>query len=468
MNKKYTNKAKHIDFVLLDLVALQLSFVVSYLIRLGTDNYMVPGDYVLLDAVVVLMHFFLVLFNESYSGIMRRGKLKELKSVLIHNIELLGLILVYLFFVKQSANYSRIIFALFISFNVIIMWILRSIRKYILLTKKVTERNKSRMLVVTSSKNVNELMSKLTKHNYYNYNVHGVVLLDKTVTDEKIEEVPLVADADSMYDFVKSNVIDEVFLDYIGEDMDEMVDKFITIGVKVHVNINAIVSSDFPNAHIDKVNEFSVMTMSISHVSLYEKIVKRLIDIFVAIPGLIMMGISFIFVAPIIYIQSPGPIFFKQNRVGKNGRVFKIYKFRSMYMDAEERKKELMEKNKMSGLMFKMDDDPRITPIGKFIRKTSIDELPQFINIFKGDMSLVGTRPPTVDEYNEYEHHHKSRLAMKPGLTGMWQVSGRSDITDFEEVVRLDNEYIRNYSLGLDIKIICKTFGVVLGRKGSS
>ena len=138
-----------------------------------------------------------------------------------------------------------------------------------------------------------------------------------------------------------------------------------------------------------------------------------------------------------------------------------------MYMDAEERKKELMEKNKMSGLMFKMDDDPRITPIGKFMRKTSIDEFPQFINILKGDMSLVGTRPPTEDEYNQYELHHKSRLAIKPGLTGMWQVSGRSDITDFEEVVRLDNEYIRNFSISLDIKILFKTVGAVLFKNGS-
>ena len=144
-----------------------------------------------------------------------------------------------------------------------------------------------------------------------------------------------------------------------------------------------------------------------------------------------------------------------------------MYKFRSMYMDAEERKKELMAQNKMSGLMFKMDDDPRVTPIGRFMRKTSIDEFPQFINIFKGDMSLVGTRPPTVDEYNQYDQHHKSRLAMKPGLTGMWQVSGRSEITDFEEVVRLDNEYIMNFSISLDIKILIKTVFTVLKRKGS-
>ena len=136
-------------------------------------------------------------------------------------------------------------------------------------------------------------------------------------------------------------------------------------------------------------------------------------------------------------------------------------------MDAEERKKELMAQNQMQGLMFKMDHDPRIIPIGKFLRKTSLDEFPQFINILMGDMSLVGTRPPTVDEFERYHLHHLSRLAIKPGLTGMWQTSGRSDITDFEEVVKLDNYYIKNFSLMLDVKIILKTFGAVFAMRGS-
>ena len=150
-----------------------------------------------------------------------------------------------------------------------------------------------------------------------------------------------------------------------------------------------------------------------------------------------------------------------------NGRYFYIYKFRSMYKDAEERKKALMEKNEMKGLMFKMTDDPRITKVGKFIRKTSIDELPQFFNVLIGDMSLVGTRPPTVDEFKQYESYHKRRLSMKPGITGMWQVSGRSDIEDFEEVVKLDLQYIDNWSIGLDIKILFKTVGAVFKRGGA-
>ena len=136
-------------------------------------------------------------------------------------------------------------------------------------------------------------------------------------------------------------------------------------------------------------------------------------------------------------------------------------------MDAEEQKKELMKQNEMDGLMFKMKDDPRITKVGKFIRKTSIDELPQFFNVLRGDMSLVGTRPPTVDEFERYEEHHKRRLSLRPGITGMWQVSGRSDIQNFEDVVRLDLEYIDNWSFWLDIKILFQTVFVVFFHRGA-
>ncbi|MFQ9650193.1 MAG: sugar transferase [Enterocloster sp.] len=146
---------------------------------------------------------------------------------------------------------------------------------------------------------------------------------------------------------------------------------------------------------------------------------------------------------------------------------FIFYKFRSMYQDAEERKKELMASNEVKGLMFKMENDPRITRVGQFIRKTSIDELPQFWNVLKGDMSLVGTRPPTVDEFEHYESKHGCHLSMTPGMTGLWQISGRSDIKDFDEVVKLDLQYIENWSILLDIKIILLTVGVVFRGKGS-
>ena len=183
--------------------------------------------------------------------------------------------------------------------------------------------------------------------------------------------------------------------------------------------------------------------------------------------GLCVTAVATIFVAPMILIESPGPLFFKQTRIGKNGRRFTMYKFRSMYADAEERKKELMAQNEMQGNMFKMTNDPRVTKIGRFIRKTSIDELPQFWNVLRGDMSLVGTRPPTEDEYMQYEGWHKRRISFRPGITGFWQISGRSNIKEFDEVVRLDLEYIDNWSIGLDIKIILKTVVAVFSGIGA-
>jgi lipopolysaccharide/colanic/teichoic acid biosynthesis glycosyltransferase len=166
----------------------------------------------------------------------------------------------------------------------------------------------------------------------------------------------------------------------------------------------------------------------------------------------------------LIKVTSRGPIFFKQVRVGKNGKRFIIYKFRSMTVDAETRQKELEKLNECDGAIFKIKDDPRITGIGKLIRKLSLDELPQFINVLKGEMSLVGTRPPTVDEVAQYQKWHHRRISIRPGLTGLWQVSGRNKINSFDEVVKLDLTYIDNWSIWLDIKIILKTIAVVFKR----
>ena len=207
---------------------------------------------------------------------------------------------------------------------------------------------------------------------------------------------------------------------------------------------------------------------------------KRTIDIIGGLVGSLFALIIITIVGPKIKKASPGPILYKSERIGQNGKRFQMIKIRSMYLDADARKASLMAQNRVKdGMMFKLDFDPRIigneelpdgtrkTGIGEFIRKTSLDEFPQFFNVLMGDMSLVGTRPPTPDEWDKYELHHRARLATKPGITGMWQVSGRSEITDFEEVVRLDTSYIQNWSLGLDIKILLKTVINVIKGKGA-
>ncbi|HFJ9279048.1 MULTISPECIES: sugar transferase [Bacillus] len=190
---------------------------------------------------------------------------------------------------------------------------------------------------------------------------------------------------------------------------------------------------------------------------------KRVIDIFGALCGIILLSPVFIIVAILIKVEDPkGPVFFKQIRVGKAGKEFGMYKFRSMVTDAEEQLKDLLQHNEVSGAMFKMKDDPRVTKIGKFIRKTSIDELPQLLNVLKGEMSLVGPRPPLTREVKEYTLYDKQRLLVTPGCTGLWQVTERNSV-GFSEMVELDLEYIRNRSISYDVKIIFKTIRVLLG-----
>ncbi|WP_418793640.1 sugar transferase [Niallia taxi] len=195
------------------------------------------------------------------------------------------------------------------------------------------------------------------------------------------------------------------------------------------------------------------------------KISKRVIDILGAFFGLLLLSLIFFIIAVFIKVEDPkGKVFFKQKRVGKNGKEFYMYKFRSMASDAEERLKELLVHNEIEGAMFKMKDDPRVTKTGRFIRKTSIDELPQLYNVLKGEMSLVGPRPPLQREVDEYTHYDKQRLLVKPGCTGLWQVSGRSNLS-FNEMVDLDLKYIRERTIFFDLKIIVKTVIVMFGAK---
>lgn len=308
-------------------------------------------------------------------------------------------------------------------------------------------------------------------------------ILELTVDQsEEIDHIPVVADAQTLVEWVRANAIDEIFIVVPNNEaplIAEAIENLIQMGVSVHLNMPSIERLEKrltrkTKKYVPKI-EARLAYLDRIPMIIFEQPVakmryaamKRMMDIVGGMIGSVVALILYATLGIIIKLDSPGPIIFAQERVGKNGRKFKMYKFRSMYEDAEARKAELMKQNEMNGLMFKMKDDPRITKVGKFIRKTSLDEFPQFFNVLFGDMSLVGTRPPTVNEFNEYSNYHKRRLSMKPGITGMWQVSGRSDIKDFEEVVKLDCEYIDNWSLLLDLKILIKTVAIVFMRKGS-
>ncbi|MCR5214788.1 MAG: sugar transferase [Eubacterium sp.] len=476
MNKKKGIRAKHLDFIVLDIIACIISLILSFIIRFGSIfEINKHGDYRVICVGVILVYVFLMLFNNYHSGILKRGPFNELGHSIFLNAEIVIFIVVFLFAFKVSAVYSRLFIGYFFVSNVILIFLFRVLRKAAIVRGYKKGKNVRNTIVVIHVDEIHNFIDSMNENNTGYYKLTGIMLLGgnedsrhaaKMALVDTGVDIPVIKKGE-LLEFVKNNVINEAFIVGRLMETEKITDLLLNMGITINMEISGSIGG-LNNAKIAKFGDYTMLTSSISSGTVGEFVVKRIFDIIVSLVGLVFTGIFYVILAPIIKKQSPGPVFFSQDRVGKNGETFKIYKFRSMYMDAEERKKELMAQNEMQGLMFKMENDPRIFPLGHFIRKTSLDEFPQFWNILKGDMSFVGTRPPTLDEYKEYAPHHLSRLAIKPGLTGMWQVSGRSDIKDFEEVVELDNEYIRNFSLLLDVKIILKTFGAVLGKKGSA
>lgn len=460
--------SKHFDFFILDVIILELSFFISYGIRhdwvfsFNMDYYRRIGVILALTSICVGM------LKESYHGVLRRDNIEEFKQVLVHN-SIVEIAIIAITFFMKDIYYSREVFLLFWILSLVFCFIGRTLWKYIIHRQMVLNREKRQVLIVTTRDLARKIIDILTKNEYFDYAIVGVVLTDWDKKIKKIDQYPVLGTLDNNMEFVHENVVDEIFVHLEpGEFLDKKyIDFFVQTGLTVHFDLDGLAELSTP-AYVELFSERTVITTSMKIASPWELFVKRIIDIAGGIVGILFTGIACIFVVPAIKMTDPGPAFFSQTRIGKNGRKFKIYKFRSMYMDAEERKKELMNQNEMQGFMFKMENDPRILKgVGNFIRNTSIDELPQFWNVLKGDMSLVGTRPPTVEEYELYEMRHLKRMSIKPGITGMWQTSGRSDITDFEEVVKLDTQYITNWSISLDIKLLLKTILVVLRKEGS-
>lgn len=431
---------------------------------------------------IVLLDLCVSVVSESYKGVLKRGYYLEFNAVLKQTIIAeLGTGL-YLFSIDNGHNFSRIVLYLMgiiytgLTYLTRILW-----KKH--LKSKMAEEGEHSLYIVTNENSAEDVIRNVRENNYNLYDINGLVIIDKDMTGSWISGIPVVAELKDASAYICQKWVDEVFIN-VDEDYpfpQELMDELLEMGMVVHQNLAKIKNMQGQKQMIETVGGYTVLTTSMNFATDRQAFAKRTLDIVGGLVGCILTGIIYIFIAPAIYISSPGPIFFSQVRIGQNGKPFKMYKFRSMYMDAEERKAELMAQNKMSdGRMFKLDFDPRVignkilpdgrkkTGVGEFIRKTSLDEFPQFWNVLKGDMSLVGTRPILQDELEQYELHHRARIATKPGITGMWQVSGRSNITDFEEVVRLDTEYITKWNFGLDIKILLQTVKTVLKREGTA
>lgn len=461
---------KQYIFMFVDICMLTIALLVSNLLRYHRlDLFRFQNLYLLTYYLSVAACLISNAFLQLNHKIFDRGIYQELIAVMKSSISIAIVILTYLYLSQRAIDYSRLQLSYFIIFYTLFDYIGHlAVKKYISTTYRKT-RSCRKIMLITTSNRVQEILEKLKKTNNWYFELAYITLLDVDRTGEQIENIPIIGTKTNMLQNSREIALDGVFINVsytAGFDVHWALREFMSMGVSVHVNIDAL-ELDMSQKIIENLGFFKVVSYTNTLRDPIQMILKKMMDKLGAMIGLFLTLLVCIVLVPAIKLDSPGPVIFAQTRVGKNGRKFRMYKFRSMYLDAEARKAELQGQNEMSGAMFKMTDDPRITKVGKFIRKYSIDELPQFYNVLIGDMSLVGTRPPTVDEVEQYAVNQKRRLSVTPGMTGVWQTSGRSEIYDFDEIVKLDLEYIDKWSIGLDLKLLFKTIIVCFRGSGA-
>ena len=496
--RRSENWTKHLDFILLDAVCLVMSLFLAYYAYYRTFNLFVDNLYRNILILLILIDIFATLLLNTMHHVMHRGYFIEFSQTIKQVLLVFGVEVLLLFVMKWSGTYSRVIlsltalFHLILSYSTRLLW-KRAVRLY------SGQREKRSMILVCAEQDVETVLARRNSEDEAQFS--GIVLTDRNATGETVCGLPVVAALADAAQYICREWVDEVFLytDMAGLDVLQnmesetenepeieleqgtvaaLVDACRQMAVPIHIRVP--LGGHKGRSFVENVNGFNVITMAANYASPLQLFLKRLLDLFGGLIGSIFALLIVLIFGPMVRKKSPGPVLFKQERIGHNGKHFRIYKIRTMYLDAEERKNEFLDQNRVeNGMMFKLDFDPRIigneilpdgtkkTGIGEWLREHSLDEFPQFWNVLIGNMSLVGTRPPTVDEWEKYTYHHRARLSFKPGITGMWQVSGRSEITDFEEVVRLDTEYIEHWDLGLDLRILLKTIIAVLNGDGT-
>lgn len=458
---------KHLDFILIDTVCILVAYCLAYFIR---HRQMIEFDSVYGGYMVALVfvHVITIVFFDWYRDILKRGYFREFKQVLFHaNGVWIGFILIIYFF-HYAQEFSRAVFVIGWLFQIGSSYLLHICWKKVLIKCFKIKDFKS-LIIITESELAKDVIKTVKENERYGLRIRGIILVDQDKQGEFIDGIPVVASRSSMEEFLCRNWVDEVLIQYSnnkGIPMD-LVNKCQGMGVTVHFGLIGIDKVEDNNWALQTIVGFPVITYSIKMLTYRQVVLKRCLDLMGGLVGTLITALLYVILAPIIYIKSPGPVIFKQTRIGKNGKQFKVYKFRSMYVDAEKRKEEFLKDNVYeNGLMFKMENDPRIIPgVGTFIRKHNIDEFPQFVNVLKGEMSIVGTRPPTVDEWQKYMPKHRARMAAKPGITGAWQIAGKNQAIEFDDIVKMDVEYIKNWNFGSDLRLIFETVRIMFSGK---
>ncbi len=474
MYKKQENSLFQNSYlIVIDIISLAIAFVAAYFVNHNNFNGLSSELYSLSLFFLLSIHFFVIMcFRTAFSP--RAIKKIDILATLLQTIISMSLFAIWLLLFKNADLFSRMVFVLTPLFFMVLSLLLRLFfMKFIYLESAKT------YVYITQVSLLDEVSAEIEEIFAHSNHICKLIVLDEEVSQR--QGCLFVQTTDEILDYLHKNWVDEVFILMDNEHQlpNDLIINITEMGIVSHIKVNSIFNTHLYKQMIENINGTYVLTTTINYVSTLELFIKRVTDIIGGFAGCLITIILALILGPMIYISSPGPIFYSQLRVGRNGKLFKIYKFRSMYMNADEKKALLLDKNEFNGdLMFKINQDPRIIGskidekgnykpgIGNTIRKLSLDEFPQFFNVLMGDMSIVGTRPPTTDEWSRYEPRHRSRLAIKPGITGLWQVGFRNKAVDFEEVVKIDREYIESWSFALDMKIILKTVKSILKGEG--
>ena len=444
-------------------------FLDQYVLNRAHLNPLFPLEYYLWAAPLVAVSWTITLYA---LGMYDSFRLKTIFRILLTVIQsafysfIIFSAVVYLYRIQ---NVSRSFMATFFALGIIFL-IIEKIALFLtcqhLRTKGFNFRN---ILIVGSGFRAQNFVKHLNLHRELGLKIVGLVDEDPGRTGDVIEGYQVLGSLENIPTLLRDRVIDYVVFIVPRNSLAKIEPALIQCEL---VGITSCVSVDLFDLKYTKGKETNFMglpmiTFQMTPYSMTALVSKRLVDVLISGIGLVFISPIYLAISIAIKLSSKGPVHFEQDRVGLNGRIFKLYKFRTMDVDAEAKLKDLLAHNEMSGPAFKMENDPRITPIGRFLRKFSLDELPQLWNVFRGDMSLVGPRPPLVSEVKQYDDWHQRRLSMRPGITCLWQVSGRNKITNFDEWARLDLKYIDEWSLSLDFQILMRTFPAVLSASGA-
>ena len=435
-------------------------------------SYYVPDVVWRMDENIFVLSVLLVMFVNNYVmgrldmyGERRHPALWDLFWPLLKAVLFDFGVLVGFVFIFNPPEYPRSFLFIFAGLSLAFMFIEKIFVRVYIYFIAGKGFNVRRILVVgnmTRGKLVSDLLASQVSWG------HQVVGRLRTSRD-KIETSDSLGTIDDLPEVLRAQAIDEVVFAVDGDRSIDLT-KHLNICKQTGVPARILPALWQPGQHglsVERLQGVPFFTIQSANFAATGLLYKRTLDIIGGLTGTLFFLLLYPFVGLAIKLDSPGPVIFRQKRMGQNGRTFYLYKFRSMYRDAEQRKQELLKQNEMDGAIFKLKNDPRITRVGRWLRKTSLDEFPQFLNVLKGEMSLVGTRPPTLDEVERYKPWHLRRISAKPGLTGLWQVSGRNKITDFDEIVELDCRYLDRWRFADDMKILLKTIFVVLRRKGA-